>query len=93
MKNFFLRFFFLFISSNILQQILSKDYKVYTYDEITENFKDLAINNPLLIKLDNSQSRYNMPFLNCGDTKCEHLIAYFTNFKNYKIDRPIVNKT
>ena len=62
MKNFFLRFFFLFISSNILQQILSKDYKVYTYDEITENFKDLAIRCSHLVS---PQFKNGMLYLDC----------------------------
>jgi len=85
---------FLFIIYYLIKTIITKEYNLYDYKEIQATFIKLALKYPLLIKLDTSELRYNLTSLQgCGekaDAKCQHFIAYFGSFKNYKVDKPIV---
>ena len=83
-------------SLNILLLILilkiafsQKLYTHYNYDEIFQTFEELSKSCSHYIKIDTSQSRYNLDsFKNCGKKPCMNLIVFLTDFESYTLDRP-----
>ena len=66
-----------------------KLYTHYNYDEIFQTFEELSKTCSHYIKIDTSQSRYNLDsFKNCGKKPCMNLIVFLTDFESYTLDRP-----
>ena len=81
-----------FIIFNILLKIIfsQKEYTHYNYDDIFRIFKELSISCSHYIKIDTSQTRYNLDSINgCGkNNNCTNLIVFLTDFDSYTLDRP-----
>ena len=80
--------YILLINSFLSQKL----YRYYDYDEIIESFKELSQTCSQYIKIDTSQTRYNLPSIkNCGknnNKSCLNLIVFLTDFDSYTLDRP-----
>ena len=86
-NNFLLNIFFLIITFNI--SLSQKFYKHYDYDQIIETFTKLSKTCSHYIKIDTSQSRYNLDTINnCDNKPCINLIVFLTDFDSYTLDRP-----
>ena len=85
----------IFIIYNILINITfsqkGKDYTHYNYEQIMEIFQELSVTCSHYIRIDTSQSRYNLDSVEgCGENKkCKHLIVFITDFDSYTLDRPV----
>ena len=90
-KNYISYKFFLYIL--LFNIIISKKlYKHYTYDEIIQSFIELSQTCSQYIKIDTSQTRYNLPSIkDCGkdnNKSCVNIIVFLTDFDTYTLDRP-----
>ena len=66
-----------------------KLYTHYDYDQIFQSFEELSKTCSQYIKIDTSQSRYNLDsYKNCGKKPCMNLIVFLTDFESYTLDRP-----
>ena len=83
-----------FIIINILINIIysqkQNKYKHYNYDQIMSIFQELSISCSHYIKIDTSQTRYNLDSIEgCGtNNNCTNLIVFLTDFDSYTLDRP-----
>jgi hypothetical protein len=68
--------------------IKAKQFKYIYYDEIQTIFKSLNDTCSDFIKVTNSKEKYNISLPNCGDTECNNLIVYMTDYSTYNIDKP-----
>ena len=88
-KNpFFILIFFIYLSS-LKISFSQKLYSHYDYDKIFSTFESLSKTCSHYIKIDTSQSRYNLDsFKNCGNKPCMNLLVFLTDFDSYTLDRP-----
>ena len=81
-----------FIILNIILNLIftQQNYNHYNYDEIYQIFKELSQSCSHYIKIDTSQTRYNLDSIEgCGNNKnCTNLIVFLTDFDSYTLDRP-----
>ena len=81
-----------FLIINVLLNIVfpQKKYEHYDYDEIFSIFEDLSHSCSHYLKIDTSQSRYNLDSIDgCGKNKnCKNLIVFLTDFDSYTLERP-----
>ena len=81
-----------FIILNIIPNLAfsQKNYNHYNYDEIYQIFQELSQSCSHYIKIDTSQTRYNLDSIDgCGNNKnCTNLIVFLTDFDSYTLDRP-----
>ena len=86
-NHFLLNIFFFIITLTI--SLSEKLYKHYDYDQIIEAFTKLSKTCSHYIKIDTSQSRYNLDSIkSCGDKPCINLMVFLTDFDSYTLDRP-----
>ena len=73
------------------QQNNQKQYTHYNYDQIMSIFQELSISCSQYIRIDTSQTRYNLDSIEgCGEDKnCTNLIVFLTDFDSYTLDRPV----
>ena len=82
-------FLFIFIIFNNIASFQPKTFKYYSYKDIMTTFTSLAKSCPNYIKIDTSQSRYNLDHVpGCNGANCENLIVYLTDFDTYTLSRP-----
>ena len=85
-------FIYFIIIFQILNTILSQEkYKHYDYEQIMDIFIELSNTCSHYIKIDTSQTRYNLDSsFGCGkDKNCTNLIVFLTDFDSYTLDRPV----
>ena len=81
-------FFILTFLFNII--FTHNTYKHYDYDEILQIFKRLSQSCKHYIRIDTSQTRYNLDTIDgCGEKNCTNLIVFMTDFDSYTLDRPV----
>ena len=80
---------FVFILLSNFASFQPKTFKYYSYKDIMATFTSLARTCPHYIKIDTSQSRYNLDHVpGCNGANCENLIVYLTDFDTYTLSRP-----
>lgn len=73
----------------IINAFACKTFKYYSYKDIMTTFTSLAKTCPNYVKIDTSQSRYNLDHVpGCNGANCENLIVYLTDFDTYTLSRP-----
>ena len=66
-----------------------KKYEHYNYDKIMTIFEQFSETCSQYIKIDKSQTRYNLDSVKgCGNKECINLIVFLTDFDSYTLDRP-----
>ena len=87
-RHYYLNIFLLYIIITI--SLSEKLYTHYDYDHIFQAFTELSKTCSNYIKIDTSQSRYNLDSVEgCGENKpCLNLIVFLTDFDSYTLDRP-----
>ena len=66
-----------------------KLYIHYNYDDIINTFEQLSKTCSHYVKIDTSQTRYNLDsYKSCGKKPCVNLIVFLTDFDSYTLDRP-----
>jgi len=76
---------------NVLVNIIfsQKKYEHYNYNKILTIFEQLSETCSQYIKIDKSQTRYNLDSIKgCGGKDCINLIVFLTDFDSYTLDRP-----
>ena len=87
LQNSYLNLLFLILLIKI--SFSQKLYTHYDYDQIFQSFEELSKTCSQYIKIDTSQSRYNLDsYKNCGKKPCMNLIVFLTDFESYTLDRP-----
>ena len=77
---------------NVLVNIIfsQKKYEHYNYNKILTIFEQLSETCSQYIKIDKSQTRYNLDSIKgCGGKDCINLIVFLTDFDSYTLDRPV----
>lgn len=68
-----------------LSLVLAKEYGPMTYQEIYDQWQEMAHNYPHLVKLEDASKKFNLPSYSsnmCGNKLCEILIATITADKS-----------
>jgi len=76
---------------NVLVNIIfsQKKYEHYNYNKILTIFEQLSETCSQYIRIDKSQTRYNLDSIKgCGGKDCINLIVFLTDFDSYTLDRP-----